>query len=42
MEYEVDICQLSSAFFNAYPASEYPEIMTKDDRPYTCLLIETH
>lgn len=42
MEYEVDICQLSPAFFAAYPPSNYPEIMTKDSRPYTCLMIETH
>ena len=28
-------------FFNAYPETQYPEIMRKDGRPYTCLLIET-
>ena len=42
MTYKVDICQLSPAFFAAYPPSNYPEIMTKDSRPYTCLMIETH
>ena len=42
MEYEVDICRLSPAFFAEYPPSNYPEIMTKDSRPYTCLMIETH
>ncbi len=42
MEYEVDICQLSQDFFAAYPASQYPELMAKNARPYTCLLIETH
>lgn len=41
MKYEVDVCQLSPTFFVAYPPSEYPEIMTKDSRPYTCLMIET-
>ena len=42
MEYEVDICQLSQAFFAAYPPTKYPEILIKDSRPYTCLMIETH
>lgn len=42
MEFVVDICRLSPAFFIAYPPSNYPEIMTKDSRPYTCLMIETH
>lgn len=42
MDYEVDICQLSQAFFTAYPPNQFPELMTKDARPYTCLLIETH
>ncbi len=42
MEYDVDICKLSSSFYTAYPPSKYPEIMTKQSRPYTCLMIETH
>ena len=42
MEYDVDIRRLSSAFFKAYPASDFPEIMVKSARPYTCLIIETH
>lgn len=25
-----------------YPAAEYPELMHKKGRPYTCLLIEPH
>lgn len=41
MDYAVDICQLSHSFYAAYPLSQYPEIMRKDERPYTCLLIET-
>ena len=41
MEYDVDICQLSQSFYSAYPSSIYPEIMAKDSRPYTCLMIET-
>lgn len=42
MDYTVDICQLSHSFYAAYPLAQYPEIMRKDGRPYTCLLIETH
>lgn len=42
MDYSVDLCQLSHAFYQAYPQKQYPEIMIKDARPYTCLLIETH
>ena len=41
MDYAVDICQLSQSFYAAYPNTQYPEIMRKDERPYTCLLIET-
>ena len=42
MEYDFDICQLSPAFYAAYPAKQYPEIMRKRNRPYTCLLIELY
>ena len=42
MNYDVEVCHLSQDFYNAYPESKYPEIMVKDNRPYTCLLIETH
>lgn len=42
MTYDVDICRLSEAFFSAYPASAYPEIMRKECRPHSCLMIETH
>lgn len=41
MEYAYDICRLSREFYEAYPREKYPEIMRKDGRPYTCLLIET-
>lgn len=41
MDYVVDICRLSQSFYAAYPLGQYPEIMRKADRPYTCLLIET-
>lgn len=42
MNYRVSILQLSSAFMRDYPESQYPELMTKQGRPYTCLLIDTH
>lgn len=42
MEYDVEIRKLSPAFYAAYPNSAYPEILQKDSRPYTCLLIDTH
>ena len=29
-------------FYTAYPSASYPEILEKDNRPYNCLLIETH
>ena len=41
MDYAVDVCQLSHSFYSAYPLTQYPEIMRKNERPYTCLLIET-
>lgn len=42
MDYTVDICRLSQNFYVTYPETSYPEIMRKDERPYTCLMIETH
>ena len=41
MQSNVSICKLSSAFFAAYPLSEYPELMQKDARPYMCLLVRS-
>ena len=32
---------MSAAFFDAYPQDDYPEILMKNSRPYTCLVIET-
>lgn len=40
MEYRVDVRKLSAMFYQAYPNAEYPEILQKGDRPYTCLLID--
>lgn len=40
MEYIAEIYSLSSQFYKDYPNSQYPEIVTKIGRPYSCLLIE--
>lgn len=40
MEYAAGIYHLSRKFFEDYPHSRYPEIATKNMRPYSCLLVE--
>ena len=42
MVYDVEVRRLSAQFAAAYPPSQYPEILYKAERPYTCLLIDTH
>lgn len=42
LEFDSKVYLLSSRFANDYPLSLYPELMYKQGRPYTCLLIETH
>ncbi|TCL61635.1 type III toxin-antitoxin system TenpIN family toxin [Allofournierella massiliensis] len=42
MEYLESLYLLSQDFMQDYPASVYPELMHKQGRPYSCLLIETH
>lgn len=42
MEYLESLYLLSQEFVQDYPASGYPELMHKQGRPYSCLLIETH
>ncbi len=42
MNFDAGIYKLTSDFYTDYPASEYPELLTKGDRPYSCLLIDTH
>lgn len=42
MKFDVDIYQLSTKFMADYPISQYPELMHKQGRPYSCLLIDTH
>ena len=41
MDCKVEIYQLSAEFMRDYPAEQYPELMCKWGRPYSCLLIET-
>ncbi|MCD8048113.1 MAG: hypothetical protein LUG52_00630 [Clostridia bacterium] len=41
MDYEVKVCRLSTSFYKDYPKAQFPEILGKEERPYTCLLIET-
>ena len=41
-EYNFQVYLLSQKFTTDYPLSQYPELMYKQGRPYTCLLIETH
>ena len=40
MNYLAEIYNLSARFYADYPQTQYPEIVTKRDRPYSCLLIE--
>ena len=42
MEAIMDILLLSAQFTRDYPYDRYPEIMYKQERPYSCLLIDTH
>ena len=42
MDVDVKINQLSDAFLRDYPAADYPELMYKKGRPYSCLLIDLH
>lgn len=42
MEYVYDVYLLSDKFINDYSEEKYPELMCKQGRPYTCLLVDTH
>ena len=42
MEAVADVYLLSQKFLQDYPQDEYPEIMRKHGRPYSCLIIDTH
>lgn len=41
MEFTVEIRKLSSDFAISYPPKDYPELLLKQGRPYTCLLLKT-
>ncbi len=41
MDYDAEIRSLSHNFYSAYPMTHYPELMRKEGRPYTCLIIDT-
>lgn len=42
MDFDFQVLKLTEAFYRNYPDSDYPEILKKHDRPYTCLLIDLH
>lgn len=42
MIYQAEIHPLSQDFIKAYPVIQYPELMYKRGRPYSCLLVDTH
>lgn len=42
LEFDYQVYTLSSAFVSDYPLNTFPELMYKQGRPYTCLLIKTH
>ncbi len=41
MELHYSLCTLSTSFYEAYPEEKYPEVLRKESRPYTCLIIES-
>ena len=41
-ENDYQILQLSSAFYQHYKSPPYQEILKKNNRPYNCLLFQTH
>lgn len=42
MEFDYQILQLSNEFYSYYTHDKYPELLLKDKRSYTCLLIDLH
>ena len=40
-KFDYEIYTLSDVFYDTYSKEQYPEILNKEDRPYSCLLIET-
>lgn len=41
INFDYQIYKLSDIFYDDYPETLYDELLKKNDRPYTCLLIET-
>ncbi len=42
MDFIADVYQLTPKFMNDYPETDYPELMHKLGRPYSCLLVDAH
>lgn len=40
MKFAVDVCKFTEDFVNDYPKQQYPELMYKLGRPYTCLILD--
>ena len=40
--FDYQILRLTDAFYEAYPHSSYKEMLNKAQRPYNCLLLQTH
>lgn len=41
-DFVYQILNLTDAFYNEYSGSQYKEIMKKRERPYNCLLLQSH
>ena len=40
--FDYQVLNLSPIFYRDYPETKYVELMRKQDRPYNCLLIQSH
>lgn len=40
--FDYQVLNLSPKFYRDYPETKYVELMRKQDRPYNCLLIQSH
>lgn len=41
-ENDFQILKLTTKFYTDYPSTVYKEILRKNDRPYECILFQTH
>lgn len=39
-DFKVQLCRLSPQFYSDYPRRQFPEILRKYDRPYSCFVFE--